>query len=408
MPTAMTAAAASAARPAASTRKLRPLILITPDLSETPQQPTESEYVVRANYAEAITSAGGIPMILPYGAENIEAALTLADGILLTGSRPGAEVADRRRDFERRLVAKALEAGKPLFGICHGMQLIGECLGGEFLSELPAAGVSHIPQDLPDELAHEIVVEPGSLLSRWAETGTARVNSLHRHGLSGQGRFRVTARAPDGIIEAFEGETEAFCLGVQWHPEYRLTVLDSEILKAFVARSAEAGEKRRAEPDRGENDAVHRRLTAFGLALPEAAAPPGAFAGAVRTGNIVTVSGQVPLIDGAVRRTGQLGADVSIEEGRECARICLLNVLAQLERASGGFDKLRGFVRLAGYVAATADFTRHGAVVDGASELLRDLFPDRWEHARIAIGVSSLPRGVPVEIELTALVADEV
>ena len=156
------------------------------------------------------------------------------------------------------------------------------------------------------------------------------------------------------------------------------------------------------------SDAVHRRLAALGVTLPEAAMPPGAFAGAVRTGNIVTVSGQVPVAGGAVWRTGRLGADISIEEGRECARICLLNVLAQLERASGGFDKVRGFVRLAGYVAATEDFTRHAAVADGASELLRDLFPDRWEHARIAIGVSSLPRGAPVEIELTALVGNEV
>ncbi|HWT57669.1 MAG TPA: Atu1372/SO_1960 family protein [Rhizobium sp.] len=402
------AVAAVTAFPAAPARKARPLILITPDLGETPQQPTECEYVVRSNYAEAITSAGGVPLILPYEAENIEAALALADGIVLTGSRPGAEVADRRRDFERQLVAKALTTGKPLLGICHGMQLIGECLGGEFLSELPAAGISHIPQDLPDELAHEIIVEPDSLLAGWVGTGPTRVNSLHRHALSGRGRFRVIARAPDGIIEAFEGETEAFCLGVQWHPEYRLTALDLEILKAFVARSAEAGESRRVEHGMSGSDAVHRRLAALGLTLPEAAMPPGAFAGAVRAGNIVTVSGQVPVIDGAVWRTGRLGADVSIEEGRECARICLLNVLAQLERASGGLDKVRGFVRLAGYVAATDDFIRHGAVVDGASELLRDLFPDRWEHARIAIGVSSLPRGAPVEIELTALVGNEV
>jgi enamine deaminase RidA (YjgF/YER057c/UK114 family) len=153
---------------------------------------------------------------------------------------------------------------------------------------------------------------------------------------------------------------------------------------------------------------VRKRLAAIGLSLPQASVPPGAFVGAVRSGNIVTVSGHVPVLDGAVAQTGLLGADVSIDEGRECARLCLLNVLAQLERAAGGFDRVRGFVRLAGYVAAAAEFTRHGAVIDAASELLRELFPDCWQHARIAVGVSSLPRGVPVEIELIALVADEV
>lgn len=402
-----TSAAAGSAFPAMPLGKSRPIILIVPDLSEMPERPTESTYVVRANYAEAIAVAGGLPVVLPYDAENIDAALTLADGIVLTGAQPGAEVADRRRAFERQLVGGALKAGRPLLGICHGMQLIGECLGGEFVTELPADAVSHIPQDVPDELAHEIVVEPGSLLAGLAGADRPRVNSLHRHALSGEGRFRVVARAADGIIEAFEGETQAFCLGVQWHPEYRLTSLDTAILKVFIDRSAEVAANKDAPPV-DDSDAVHSRLASLGLSLPEASAPPGAFAGAVRTGNMITVSGQVPLIAGAVGKTGQVGAGVSIEEGRDCARICLLNVLAQLDRAAGGLGRLRGFVRLAGYVAASADFTRHGSVIDGASELLRDLFPDRWEHARIAIGVSSLPRGAPVEIELTALLADEV
>jgi len=402
------AAAGSARGNAVQARgERRPLILMTPDLSETPDAPTENEYVVRANYAEAIVKAGGIPMILPYDAENIASALALADGIVVTGARPGAEVADERRRFERQLIGEALKAGKPLLGICHGMQLIGECLGGEFVMELPAGDVSHIPQDVPDKVAHDIIVEPDSVLARWTGAGTARVNSLHSHALAGQGRFRVIARAPDGIIEAFEGETDAFCLGIQWHPEYRLTALDTAILKAFVERSAEAGNRKLGSVS-VKVDAVHRRLAGLGLSLPEASMPAGAFVGAIRTGNVITVSGQVPLKDGVVRQTGHVGAGVSLEEGRDCARWCLLNALAQLERAAGGFDKVRGFVRLAGYVAATVDFSRHGSVIDAASELLRDLFPDCWQHARIAIGVASLPRGVPVEIELTALVADEV
>lgn len=378
----------------------RPIILLTPDLAEKGGASTEREYVVRANYAEAIAEAGGLPLILPYVSGELAQILQFAEGIVVTGAEPGAEVLSERRDFERRLVEAALRAGKPLLGICHGMQLIGEHLGGQFVTEIPASGVSHSPSEVPDAVAHEIIVEEESLLAGLVGTERPQVNSLHRHALSGQGRFTVAARASDGVMEAFEGQTGSFCLGVQWHPEYRLTQLDMEIFRQFVARCGEAAISR--------STLVHARLSSLGLSLPEASVPPGTFVGAVRTGNMITVSGQVPQVDGVVRATGQLGADVSIEDGRDCARICLFNVLAQLERAAGGLDRVRGFVRLAGYVAASADFTRHGTVIEAASELLRELFPDCWEHARIAIGVSSLPRGVPVEIELTALVADEV
>ncbi|OAV51740.1 glutamine amidotransferase [Rhizobium sp. WYCCWR10014] len=384
-----------------------PVILMTPDLSEAPDAPTEKEYVVRANYADAIAEAGGIPLILPYNTRNLAPALALADGIVLTGARPGTEVTGARRQFEIQLVEQALKTGKPLLGICHGMQLIGECLGGKFQTELPAAAVSHIPQDIPDVLAHEIIVEQGSVLIDWVGKGPVRVNSLHRHALAGHGRFRIAARAPDGTIEAFEGETDGFCLGIQWHPEYRLTELDRNIIGAFVDRSAEAAVRKVRDASSAGSNRVRERLAQLALALPEASSPPGAFSGAVRTGNVITVSGQVPLKDGEVLQTGHLGVDVSIEEGLECARWALLNALAQLERAAGGFDNILGFVRLAGYVAADAAFERHGAVIDGASELLRELFPDRWVHARIAIGVTSLPRGVPVEVELTAVVGDE-
>ena len=399
MTTETTAAATSTLRRTAPARR-RPLILLTPDLIERPDAPTENQYVVRANYAAAIAEAGGMPMILPFHSENIAAALVLADGVVITGARPGVAVAEPRQRFERQLVDEALKAGKPLLGICHGMQLIGECLGGEFVTELPASKISHLPDGGPNQFAHEVMLAPGSDLVLWAGSEVQQVNSLHGHALAGEGRFRVVARATDGVIEAFEGETATFCLGIQWHPEYRLTPLDCEILRAFVERSA--GNVRR-----GTVDPVHQRLSALGLTLPQASQPPGAFVGAIRSGDIVTVSGQVPLVDGRVWTTGIVGSGVSMEEGRDCARLCLLNALAQLEQAAGGFDKVCGFIRLAGYVAASADFVRHGAVIDGASELLRELFPDRWTHARIAIGVASLPRGAPVELELTALVVDE-
>lgn len=390
-------------------RLRNPVILMTPDLLETSVAATEREYVVRVNYAEAIAKAGGIPLILPYELDSMSAALAIADGILITGARPGVEVPAQRSAFEKALVRQALDLGKPLLGICHGMQLIGESLGGTFVTDLPARSAgdetAHMPRDIPDDLAHEITIDPNSVLSASKGDGKASVNSLHRHALTGSGQFRVVARAPDGVIEAIEGETSGFTLGVQWHPEYRLTDLDRHVIETFVDRAAnDLASEVEAKVFRAS---IHDRLATLGLTLPQAQMPPGFFVGAIRHGNVVTVSGQVPLKDGKVLQTGRLGGAISIEDGQECARWALLNALAQLEQVAGGLERVTGFVRLAGYVAASADFSRHGSVVDGASELLAALFPDCWSHARIAVGVASLPRGVPVEIELTATIMEE-
>lgn len=218
-----------------------PVILMTPDLKEHANGWTEREYVVRANYAEAIREAGGLPLILPYETADLAETLALADGVLITGTTPGLQVLPERRAFEREVVQRVTEAGKPLLGICHGMQLIGEWLGGSFVVGLPEStrhSVEHMPHVVPDRPAHAISLAAGSDLAKLLDAREADVNSLHQHALGGTGRFRVVARALDGVIEAFEGETTGFCLGVQWHPEYRLTAFDRSILRDFVARSA--------------------------------------------------------------------------------------------------------------------------------------------------------------------------
>jgi gamma-glutamyl-gamma-aminobutyrate hydrolase PuuD/enamine deaminase RidA (YjgF/YER057c/UK114 family) len=386
---------------------MRPVVLLTPDFATDDAHPTEAEYAIRANYCRAVSDAGGIPLVLPYGKENIAAVLRLCDGVVITGSRPGVNVAPEREDFEIALIEATARASIPLMGICHGMQLIGRTLGGELVPEIAGnqgRRPKHIPFELPTALAHRVSFVKESLLAQLAPTLAAEVNSYHRHQLRGPGRFRVTARSEDDVIEAFEGDTPELSLGIQWHPEYQLSPLDQEILALFVARCNERartnGRFRAVSPS-----SVRARLSSQGLVLPEVPQlPSGAFVGATRWGNQVTVSGQVPLKDGEPLALGRLGDSVSIEIGRECARQALLNALAQLDLAAGGLDRVSGFVRLGGYVAATPEFTQHGKVVDAASELLRDVFPDGWHHARVALGMASLPRGVPVEIELTAVV----
>ena len=218
----------------------RPRILIIPDeaIGDANGKDQEAEYRVRSNYARAVSNAGGLPLIIPHQHECMDAALRLADGILITGTLPGVLAQPGRLAFEEQLVTSALAQSVPVLGICHGMQLLGQCLGGRLLEEMPDTGnvrIDHNPRSVPDEAAHLITLAARSELNGGDTEVEIAVNSLHSHTLVGPGRFRVIARSPDGIIEAIAGESSAFCLGVQWHPEYQLTHLDRELMARFVA-----------------------------------------------------------------------------------------------------------------------------------------------------------------------------
>ena len=141
------------------------------------------------------------------------------------------------------------------------------------------------------------------------------------------------------------------------------------------------------------------RLAELGLTLPGVVTPLAAYVPAVRSGDLVYTSGQVPMVDGAMARTGKLGAEVAPEEGKELARICALNALAAVDDLVG-IDAVVRVVKVVGFVASAEGFTGQPAVVNGASELLGAVFGEQGRHARSAVGVCELPLGAPVEVEI--------
>jgi enamine deaminase RidA (YjgF/YER057c/UK114 family) len=141
--------------------------------------------------------------------------------------------------------------------------------------------------------------------------------------------------------------------------------------------------------------AAEERLRELGIELPALRPPAGNYVGWVRTGDLLFLSGQ-----GADGFTGRVGADLSVADGRAAARACALNLLAQARDAIGSLDRVARVVKLLGFVSCTDEFTDAPAVIDGASDLLGDLFGDGGRHARSAIGVRALPRGFAVEIEM--------
>jgi enamine deaminase RidA (YjgF/YER057c/UK114 family) len=142
------------------------------------------------------------------------------------------------------------------------------------------------------------------------------------------------------------------------------------------------------------------RLAELGLAVPEVAAPVAAYVPAVRTGNHVFTSGQLPMRDGQLMATGKVGGEVSQEEAVECARQCGLNALAAIRAELGELSAVKRVVKVVAFVSSTPDFTGQPLVANGVSELLGEVFGDAGRHARSAVGVPVLPLDAPVEVEL--------
>lgn len=141
------------------------------------------------------------------------------------------------------------------------------------------------------------------------------------------------------------------------------------------------------------------RLGQLGIALPDVVAPLASYVPAVRTGNLVYTSGQLPMTDGKLAGTGKVGAEVSPEAAKVLARTCALNALAAVH-ALVGIDAVTRVVKVVGFVASAPGFNGQPAVVNGASDLLAEVFGDQGSHARSAVGVFELPLDAPVEVEL--------
>jgi enamine deaminase RidA (YjgF/YER057c/UK114 family) len=148
------------------------------------------------------------------------------------------------------------------------------------------------------------------------------------------------------------------------------------------------------------SDQIATRLSEMGITLPEAAAPAANYVPYVISGNLLTISGQLPLEDGKVAVSGHLGKNVDVATGQRAAELCAINILAQAKAALGGdLGRIRRVIKLNGFVASTPDFIEQHLVINGASNLIANVLGEAGKHARAAVGMAALPLGAAVEID---------
>lgn len=237
---------------------MRPVIGITPDVGETagrPGRPPMPRYELKQAYADAVLAAGGLPIVLPYSEDETASveAVSLCDGLVITGGAfdippelYGARAGDRlgpmkrgRTAYEQRVLHAALEANKPVLGVCGGMQLLAVELGGSLWQDIgdEVSGAFDHEQKLdPREPGHPVKVLEGTALEAILGVRELQVNSTHHQAVRDPGRARVCAVSPDLIIEAIE-LPDHFALGVQWHPELLAGPEHLALYRALVDKS---------------------------------------------------------------------------------------------------------------------------------------------------------------------------
>lgn len=147
---------------------------------------------------------------------------------------------------------------------------------------------------------------------------------------------------------------------------------------------------------------IDEKLAKLNISLPTPPKPAGSYIPVVKTGNLVFVSGQIPIKDGKVQVTGKVPTKTSVEEAQSAAKICILNALAQIKSELGSLDRISRIVRVSGFVNCSPDFTEQPKVINAASDLLYEIFGENGKHSRIAVGVASLPLDSSVEIDVIA------
>jgi enamine deaminase RidA (YjgF/YER057c/UK114 family) len=147
------------------------------------------------------------------------------------------------------------------------------------------------------------------------------------------------------------------------------------------------------------SDTIQSRLAGLGVVLPAAAAPAANYVPFARTGNLILTAGQLPLTEGKLTASGLLGRDLDTSAGKDAAKVCAINVLAQAKAALGDLEKIKRVVKIAVFVASTPNFTEQHLVANGASDFLVAVLGERGKHARSAVGVAALPLNAAVEVE---------
>jgi putative glutamine amidotransferase len=233
----------------------RPVIGLTLDSEPRGGWSRYPWYALRCNYFDALTAAGARPVALPHQPDLAAEYVDAVAALVVTGGAFDVDpalygAADRhasvtlkglRTTTELALTRAALDAGKPILGICGGQQLLAVALGGTLVQHIPDAVPGALAHEQPnprDQAGHEVAVRRGTLLHRIVGADRLAVNSSHHQAVADPGKSVVNATAPDGVIEGIEWPGRTFCLGVQWHPEFLVSAGDRRIFDALVAACA--------------------------------------------------------------------------------------------------------------------------------------------------------------------------